>query len=62
MTNQARQTTTLGDLVAAAFDEAERWSTDPREVSLLATQAVANLLRRTDDVGSRGPVEVRMGE
>jgi hypothetical protein len=40
------KTAQLGDLVAAAFDEAARYSTDPREVSRLATQAVTDMLRR----------------
>lgn len=40
-------TARLGDLIAAAFDEAARYSADPREVSRLATQAVRYLMRRT---------------
>ena len=36
----------LGELVLAAFDEAAHYSSDPREVSRLATWAVANMLRR----------------
>ncbi len=39
-------TARLGDLIAAAFDEAARYSADPREVSRLATQAVRHLMRR----------------
>lgn len=39
-------TARLGDLIAAAFDEAARYSADPREVSRLATQAVRYLMRR----------------
>jgi len=39
-------TARLGDLIAAAFDEAARYSTDPREVSRLATRAVRHLMRR----------------
>jgi hypothetical protein len=39
-------TAQLGDLIAAAFDEAARYSADPREVSRLATQAVRHLMRR----------------
>ena len=34
----------LGDLVVAAYDEAARHSTDPREVSRLANQVVLRLL------------------
>jgi hypothetical protein len=35
----------LGDLIAAAYEEAESVSSDPREVSRLATGAIENLLR-----------------
>jgi hypothetical protein len=35
----------LGELVVAMFDEAANYSTDPREVSRLATWAVNDLLR-----------------
>ncbi len=38
--------TTIGDLVAAAFDEAAHYTTDLRKVSQIATQAVTRLLRR----------------
>jgi hypothetical protein len=40
------KTAPLGELVVAAFDGAARYSTDPREVSRLATQALARMLRR----------------
>jgi hypothetical protein len=43
MTNASR-TVELGDLVVALFDEAARYSTDPREVSRLATGAVMRVL------------------
>lgn len=36
--------TMLGDLVVAAYDEAARYSADPREVSRLAEQVVLRLL------------------
>ena len=42
----ARRTALLGELVAVAFDGAARYSTDPREVSRLATQAVGRVLQR----------------
>ena len=45
MTNVLR-TVELGDLVVAVFDEAAHYSTDPREVSRLATRAVMHVLRR----------------
>jgi hypothetical protein len=35
----------LGDMIVAAFDEAAHYSSDPREVSRLATQMVKDLLR-----------------
>jgi len=37
----------LGDLIVAAFDEAAHFSTDPVEVSQLATRAVTHILERT---------------
>jgi hypothetical protein len=46
MKTNIQQTAQLGDLVVAAFDEAEDYSSDPREVSHLATRAVMHLLRR----------------
>ena len=45
MTNTYR-TAQLGDLIAAAFDEAARYTTDPAHVSRLATRAVQHILRR----------------
>ena len=45
MRTHVEKTAQLGELVAAAFDEAARYSADPREVSRLATQAVMHLLR-----------------
>jgi hypothetical protein len=41
-----KTTVELSDLIQAVFDEAARHSTDPREIPLLATQAVAQLLWR----------------
>jgi len=40
------RTAPLGEVVAAAFDRAARYTTDRREVSRLATEAVLQLLRR----------------
>ena len=50
----------LGDLIAAAFDEAARYSTDPSEVSRLATRALAHILERTQDrsLAEAGELEV----
>ncbi len=39
--------TTIGDLVAAVFDEASHYTADLRSLSQLATQAVVRLLRRS---------------
>lgn len=45
MRTHVHQSAQLGELVVAAFDEAAHYSTDPREVSRLATQAVGHMLR-----------------
>ena len=45
MTTGTRDTIQLGDLVAAAFDEAETCSTDPQVVSRLVTLMVNEFLR-----------------
>jgi hypothetical protein len=41
-----RKSAPLGELVAAAFDSAARFSSDPREVSRFAAQVVRHMLRR----------------
>ena len=46
MSTKARTTVRLGDLVVVAFDWAAQCSSDPRDVPLLATKAVEQLLRR----------------
>ena len=46
MRTHVHKTAQLGELVAAVFDQAARYSADQREVSRLATLAVAHLLRR----------------
>jgi len=45
MRSHAAKTARLGELILAAFDMAARYSTDPREVSRLATGAVMRMLR-----------------
>jgi hypothetical protein len=40
------KTVPLGELILAVFDRAATYSTDPREVARLATQAVARMLGR----------------
>ena len=40
-----RKTALLGEMVAVVFDKAAHYSADPKEVSRLATQAVALILR-----------------
>jgi len=51
MNTPFRKTAQLGDVVVAAFDSAALYSTDPREVSRLATQAVAHLLHHARRLG-----------
>ncbi len=48
MRTTRRRTAQLGELVAAAFDGAARFSKDPLEVSRLGTLTVLRMLRRTD--------------
>jgi hypothetical protein len=50
MTTTARKTALLGDLVAAAFDGAARYSTHPEEISRLAAAAVMHTLRHASRV------------
>jgi hypothetical protein len=45
MPGDLRKTAELGEVVAAAFDNAAQYSTDPRKVSRLVTRAVALMLR-----------------
>ena len=45
MRARVRKTAQLGEVVAAVFDKAAHYSADPQEVSRLATQAVALILR-----------------
>lgn len=45
MKENVHRTAQLGDVIVAAFDEAARYSTDPRLVSQLATSAVLQMLR-----------------
>jgi hypothetical protein len=47
MTMTAQSTAPLGELVAAAFDGAARFSEDPLEVSRLGTLAVLHMLQGT---------------
>ena len=45
MTADLRKTASLGEVVAAAFDKAADYSTNPKKVSQLVTRAVALMLR-----------------
>jgi hypothetical protein len=45
MTTDTKRTVQLGDLVVAAFDEAAHHSSDPEEVSRLATRVVMQMLQ-----------------
>jgi hypothetical protein len=46
MRTQGRDTVPFGELVAVAFDKAAEHTSDPAEVSRLATSVVMDLLRR----------------
>ena len=45
MKTRALETAKLGDLIVAAFDEAARYTADPKLVAQLATRAVISMLR-----------------
>ena len=47
MRTKAHRTIQLGDLVAAAFDEAALFSSDPKEITNMAAQAVMRVLWRS---------------
>ena len=53
-----RKTASLGEVVAAAFDKAADYSTNPQKVSQLVTRAVALMLRtqRVRTTSSRWPL------
>jgi hypothetical protein len=40
-------TVSLGELVATVFDKAAQYSTDPQEVSRLASQTISHMLWHT---------------
>jgi hypothetical protein len=44
MSIQIPKTALLGDLVLTVFDNAAKYSTDPREISRLATQTISHML------------------
>ncbi|MHC4067700.1 MAG: hypothetical protein ACYSUI_24800 [Planctomycetota bacterium] len=46
MRTNVRKTVQLGELIVAVFDIAAQYSTDPREISRLATGVVMHTLRR----------------
>jgi len=52
MATNVHKTALLGELVAAAFDGAARYSTHPDEVSRLAAAAVMHVLVRTSRVAT----------
>jgi hypothetical protein len=51
-----RTTARLGDLIAATFDEAARYSADPRVVARLATLAVRHLVGQARKLPALVPV------
>jgi hypothetical protein len=58
MSADLRKTAELGEVVAAAFDNAAHYSTNPRKVSRLVTRAVALMLhtQRVRTTSSRWPL------
>jgi hypothetical protein len=46
MNTLAHKTALFGDLIAATFDEAARYTSDTREMSRLAEEAVKHLVHR----------------
>ena len=57
MTGDLRKTAELGEVVAAAFDQAAEYSINPSKVSRLVTRAVELMLRdqRVRPTSSRWP-------
>lgn len=45
MKTKTRKTAQIGELVAAVFDTASQYGTNPEEVSRLATKAVMHILQ-----------------
>ena len=58
MRTHVRKTAPLGELVVAAFKEAARYSTDPDEVSRLATKVVMRIVRRAGRLSSPAPISI----
>ncbi|MDD5308535.1 MAG: hypothetical protein PHU25_14530 [Deltaproteobacteria bacterium] len=50
MRTYVQHTMRFGDLVAAIFDRAAQYDTDPKEVSLLATRVVTYMLRHAREM------------
>ena len=46
------KTASVGELIAAVFEEAAGYSADPREVSRLATHAVRHLMRHAQKIAA----------
>lgn len=44
-------TASLGDLVATAFEEASAATSDPREITALATRTIEQMLKRAHRAG-----------
>ncbi len=53
MPHHVRRTALFGEWIAAAYEQASRFSKDPVEVSRLATVAIAELLERGHPLRSR---------
>jgi hypothetical protein len=59
MRNGKHRVIQLGELVAAVFDSAARYSADPRVVSQLSARALAHLLSGASGQAARTPALVR---
>ncbi len=58
MRTHSHATIRLGDLIVLVFDEAAHYSSDPKEVSRLATQTVNHMLRAAYRTLTRPPLVV----
>jgi hypothetical protein len=52
------KTASLGDLIVTAFDQAAQYSSDPVEISRLATQAVQHMISHPQRVSGDRPAVV----
>lgn len=55
MRTEIPKTVPLGELILTVFDNAAQYSSDPREVSRLATQAISHMLWHTPRLKTSRP-------